>query len=745
MHPDSDALTSGTAQAQPNVVVVVLDDTGYAQLGCFGSDIETPHLDSLADGGLRYNRFHVTALCSPTRASLLTGRNHHRVGMGYLIDFPGSDPGYTCRIPPAAGTLPQVLRGAGYSTFAVGKWHLAPRWEANPAGPYDRWPLGMGFERFYGFLSAETSQWTPSLVRDNSTVPVPRTPQEGYHLSEDLADQAIAMIRDQQQNTPNKPFFCYFATGAMHAPLQAPDDWVRHYEGRFDRGWDAWRDTILARQKQIGVVPSETDATPRPPWVRPWDELDPAERRAAARTMEIFAAYLSFTDAQIGRLLDFLRDIDELDNTIVMVVSDNGTSSEGGPDGSFNYYGMSDPDKNRTLTLDKVDEMAGPRSYLHYAWPWAWAGNSPFWLWKRFTALGGVRTPLIVHWPGGIEARGEVRDQFCHAVDLMPTLLDAVGVAAPDRLNGVEQLGFDGASLLASFAEAQAPAPRDSQYFECVGSRSFYHQGWKIRTDHIGPTPRLERELIPGSHDYDLDRWSLFHLDEDYAEAHDLAHQYPEKVRRMVEMWWTEAGRNQVLPLSDSFTGRTQVERPPSHRQPAAMSYRPGPVAISEFMHPVLVDGFTMAAHLQVGPEVPEGVLCAIGDWTQGMAWYLQDGKVVLSCVIASAEFRAAGPAALAAGERRLDLDYTRSGQGGTFRLRCDGRIVAELEVALPLPSRWQVGGPGLHVGCDSGFPVDDGYLPPYALSPQVLRRLDVASVVGAKEADDTRLVVHHE
>jgi len=717
-----------------NVLTIVLDDTGFAQLGCFGSDIATPHLDRLADGGLRYNRFHVTALCSPTRASLLTGRNHHRVGMGYLVDVPGDAEGYTAMIPPEAGTLPAVLKSAGYSTMAVGKWHLAPRWENNPAGPYDRWPLGQGFERYYGFLGAETNQFTPALVRDNSCVEPPRRPEEGYHLGEDLADQAIAMIRDQQQNTPDRPFYCYFATGAMHAPLQAPEEYVRRYEGAFDRGWDAWRDDVVRRQKALGVVPADAEPTARPPWVRPWDQLDPTEQCAAARGMEVFAAYLTHTDDQIGRVLDHLRDTGDLDDTLVVVTSDNGASSEGGPDGSFNYHGLrSDPEGNRDLTLDNIEEMAGPRAYLQYAWPWAWAGNTPFWLWKRFTALGGVRTPLIVHWPAGIRARGEVRDQFCHAVDLMPTVLEAVGVAVPGRLGGVDQMSLDGRSLLSTFDDEAAVAPRDSQYFECAGSRSFYDQGWKIRTNHVGPTPPLERKLIPGSHEFDTDEWSLFHLDEDFAETRDLASEQPDRLRRMIEGWWTAAGRNHVLPLNDGYSGRSQADRPAGHRQPSRASYQPGEGAVSEFMHPVLADGFAMRAHVAPGVQSADGMLVALGDWTQGMAWYLLEGRQVFSCVIANVEHRLELPHRLSDGARELGLTYRKDGAGGTFTLHEDRVAHGELELALPLPVRWQIGGVGLQVGRDSGFPVNADYTPPFTLPHGLLVRLDVVS--GAPDA----------
>ncbi|MFC0863201.1 arylsulfatase [Sphaerimonospora cavernae] len=727
---------NGQAGRRPNVVMIVLDDTGFAQLGCYGSDIETPNIDRLADEGLRYNNFHVTALCSPTRASLLTGRNHHRVGMGWLTDVPCPEPGYSAKISPAAGTLPAVLRASGYSTFAAGKWHLAPRWEVNPAGPYDRWPLGLGFERFYGFLSAETSQRTPTLVRDNSYVAPPRGPEEGYHLTEDLADETIAFIRDQQQNCPAKPFFVYLATGAMHAPLQAPEQWVQHYRGRFDQGWDVWREAVVRRQRELGILPPGAEPTPRPPWVRPWEEMDEQERRVCARGMEIFAAYLSHTDAQIGRVLDYLREIGRLDDTIVMLVSDNGTSSEGGPDGSLNYHGLRiDRDANRELTLGGLDEMTGPRSYVQYSWGWAWAGNTPFWLWKRFTALGGVRTPLVVHWPSGIASGGQVRRQFCHAVDLMPTLLEAAGIEPPERLAGVEQMSFDGASIGRTFADPQAPAPRDSQYFECSGSRSMYHRGWQIRTDHVGPTPALEREMIPGSHDFDTDRWSLFNLEEDFAETRDLADEHPEIVDRLVEMWRTEAGRNQVLPLNDGYSFRPQMPRPDTHRQPPRVVYRPGRGPVSEFLHPVLTEGFRMTAHLELGTPSADGMIVAVGDWTQGLAWYLLDGRMVAVCNLAGVEHRLSAPQRLGTGRHEVTLSYRKTAAGGVFHLHRHGRQVAELPVPGPLPARWQIGGPGLFVGCDTGFPVSDDYRPPFDFQG-VLERVVVESVVS-DDAED--------
>ena len=379
----------------PNVVLIVLDDLGFAQLGCFGSDVATPHIDALAAGGLRYNRFHVTSLCSPTRACLLTGRNHHAVGMGFLADIPIGFPGYSGTIPRSAATLPRILRDVGYSTFAVGKWHLAPRWELSASGPFDRWPLGLGFERYYGFLGGDTNQWAPELVSDNGFVEPPRSPDDGYHLTDDLADRAIRFVHDQQQATPDKPFFLYFATGAMHAPHHVAREWIERYRGCFDAGWEAWRVGAFDRQREIGVVPEGTTLTARPSWVRPWDGLSSDERRLFSRMMEVFAGFLSHTDAQIGRVVDFLAQTGRLDDTLVILCSDNGTSAEGGPIGSLNEHRFThDRTDDIADTLAHIDDLGGFHAYNHYAWGWAWAGNAPFRLWKRYTWLGGVRTPL---------------------------------------------------------------------------------------------------------------------------------------------------------------------------------------------------------------------------------------------------------------------------------------------------------------------------------------------------------------
>ena len=700
----------------PNVVVILLDDLGFSQLGCFGSDLETPAIDKLAAEGVRANRFHVTALCSPTRACVLTGRNHHAVGMGFLTDVPIGYPGYTARIPPSAATMPRLLRDAGYATFAVGKWHLAPRWEQSASGPFTQWPLGLGFERYYGFLNGDTNQWTPALVRDNGFIEPPRRPEEGYHLTEDLADQAIRMVQDQQQAAPNQPFFLYFAPGATHAPHQAPRAWIDRFAGRFDQGWEVWRDETFARQLATGIVPQSTTLPPRPPWVADWDELPADERALFARMMEVYAGFLAHTDAQIGRVLDFLDEIGVSDNTIVFALSDNGTSAEGGPIGSFNEHRfIHDELDDIADTIAHADELGGFRAYNHYAWGWAWAGNTPHRLWKRFTWLGGVRTPLVVRWPQRITAQGEIRSQFCHAIDLLPTVLDAVGLDAPEIVDGVTQLPMDGVSLLPTFADADAAEPHTTQYFEMLGSRAIYHDGWKATTDHVGQQLSVEVERVGGSQDFDEDHWALFHLAEDFSEAHDVSAEHPEKVRALIERWWTEAGANQVLPLSDSFLGRISALEPSPNGMRWRAVLRPGGGPVSEDALPPLGSGFLITARIDVPNGGADGVLCSLGDWSNGWACYLLDGRPVVAFALLGEVTRLAADAAVPPGAHTVVVAYQRAKgrPGGTITLAVDSTVVAEAELSRHLPFRWQIGGGGLLVGRAGGFPVVDDYTPP--------------------------------
>jgi arylsulfatase A-like enzyme len=740
----------------PNVLVVVLDDLGFAQLGCFGADgIATPAIDGLAAGGLRYRRFHVTAMCSPTRACLLTGRNQHRVGMGFVADLPIGFPGYDGRIPRSAAGMPRLLRDAGYNTFAVGKWHLTPRWEQSASGPFDRWPLGLGFERYYGFLNGDTNQLAPDLIADNSFIEAPRTPDEGYHVTEDLADRAIRFIQDQQQATPGKPFFCYLATGAVHAPHQAPSEYIDAYRGAFDDGWEAWRERTFARQLAEGIVPEGTALTGRPSWVPAWDTLSADERRLYARMMEVFAGFLTHTDAQIGRVIDHLRATGLLDDTLVLLISDNGTSGEGGPTGSLNEHRFThDRLDDLADTIARIDDLGGPRAYNHYPWGWAWAGNTPLRLWKRYAWLGGVRTPLVAHWPAGIEAgaAGRVRDQFVHAVDLLPTVLDAAGIAPPDEVDGIDQLSLDGASIRSTFAADgdEDPGARSTQYFEIIGSRAIVHDGWKATTDHIGNQITVERDSIPGSHEFADDHWALFDLTTDFSEAHDVSADHPAKVDELQALWWHEAGRNQVLPLDDSLVGRSvAMERhpwPPGSRQ----VYRPGGGGVAEDFLPAMGGGFRLVSEVEVPDGGGEGVICALGDWNNGWAWYLDGGRPVVALSLFGATVRVAAPEALTAGQHLLVVAYERvDAGGGPVVLEVDEAEVARGELPEDLPFRWQIGGAGLRIGRDAGFPVDDGYRPPSPFSGTIdyvaVESAGHAPPAGRADVAAARAALKHE
>jgi arylsulfatase A-like enzyme len=732
----------------PNVVMVVLDDVGFAQLGCFGSTIATPNIDRLAAGGLRYQRFHVTSVCSSTRACLLTGRNHHAVGIGMTEESALGFPGYTGRIPRSAATLARVLRDAGYNTMAVGKWHLAPQTEYSATGPFERWPLGMGFERYYGFLGAETNQWAPELTRDNHHVDPPRSPEQGYHLTEDLVDEAVGMIRDQRQaSAGRKPFFCYLATGAAHAPHQVPEEWVTPYRGAFDGGWEAFRERVFARQLAEGIVPPGTALTERPPWVRPWDSLSADERRLFARYMEVFAGFVTHTDHHLGRLFDFLDAQGIADDTIVMVLSDNGASAEGGVDGTMNEAaGWMGASEGVAEAVARIDDIGGHDAFNHYPFGWAWAGNTPLRLWKRYAWLGGVRTPLVVRWGRGIAGAGGVRGQFCHAVDLFSTVLDAAGVEPPATVDGVNQQPIDGASMRATFTDPDAAEHRHIQYFEMMGSRGIYHDGWKAVTDHV-PNQFDERAHIVGSFDFDTDRWSLFDLTADFSEAHDLADEHPQRVREMEQLWWAEAGRNQVLPLYEFPASMVHVH-PGELTPPQQAEYRAGgvPIAISQL--PAMVGGFQLTADVVVPHGGCEGVLAALGDFHGGWALYVVDGRPAATfALVGASPVRVAADAPLGTGGHQVGVRYQR-GRDAHVVLVIDGADVA----TAPLPGVFffpnlTTAAAGMLVGRDRGFPVSRDYRPPFPFTGSIERvvmathqraaRPDAATEQGAALAAD--------
>lgn len=715
----------------PNVVVIVLDDTGFAQLGCYGSDLDTPHIDALAGRGVRLTNFHTTAVCSPTRACLLTGRNHHRVGVGMLPDLPMAFPGYTARIPPEAGTLAEILKAEGYATFLVGKWHLTPRDQRSPSGPFENWPLGKGFEHYYGFLGGDANHWAPELVRDQSYVDPPRTPDEGYHLSEDLADEAIARVRELRRNQARRPFLLWWALGATHAPHHVAPEWTEPYRGQFDRGWEAWRHETLARQKALGIVAEDTVLPSRSDYVPDWDTLGDAERRLYARMMEVYAGFLTHADAQIGRFLTALDELGERDNTVVVLVSDNGASGEAGPHGSVSEFRFAQGrDEDLDLNLRMVDELGGRRTYNHYPWGWAEAGNTPVRRFKRYTFEGGIRDPLIVSWPAGLP-EGEIRHGYSHAVDVLPTLLDLLGLEAPNALGGVPQMSLDGVTLRPMLESPDAPDPRTSQYYECWGSRAMYEDGWKVVTDHVNQLTHAERELLPGSSDFATDHWQLFDTRTDPAENHDLSAEHPEIRDRLVARWHEEAERNGVLPLSDGVmdriahlflpwpTGASRVELLPGER-------------VFEDNTPSLSGGFTVTAHLGA-PLVAgaRGVLAEQGDYNGGWVWWADGTSLTFACSYVS-EHETRIVATLPVGATTLGLVGRPDGDGMQVALTADGELVTEGRLPHPWPGLWTPNSSAsLLAGVGRPLPVCDGYDPREAFTGD-LRRLVVESDGGA-------------
>jgi len=695
----------------PNVVLIVLDDVGFAQLGCFGSDLATPHLDALAADGLRYRNFHTTAMCSPTRACLLTGRNHHTAGIGGITDLALGYPGYHGRIPKSCGFVSDVLRRAGWATFAVGKWHLAPSDETHTAAPRDRWPLGQGFERYYGFIGAETNQFFPELVVDNS--PIRFDPPEGYHLTEDLVDRSIGLVDDLRGTDADKPFFLYLALGACHAPHQAPREWIDRFAGRFDDGWEAFRERALAKQIAERIVPADTELSPRPPWVPEWESLSDDERRAAARMMEVFAGFLAHTDHHLGRLFDFLRETGELDRTLVMVCSDNGASAEGGPHGTFNEnFIFSGLPHDAARTMELIDELGGPLSYGHYPWGWAMAGNTPFKRWKRETHEGGIGDPLIVRAPETGD-RGAVRHQYTHAIDVGATILTYTGLAMPDELGGVRQDPVAGRDFVASLSDADAPEHRHTQYYEQFACRAIYHDGWKAVAFH--PFMPYQPSDDPSAHP-NTDRWELYHVAGDVAENHDLADERPDKLRELQDRWFEEAGRYGVLPLQ---AGRGMaVGRPPVLGERDRVHLRPNVTAVPEPLAPnTKLRSHQVVVTADVAPRA-DGVLVAQGGRFGGFSLHVVDGCLEFAYNFAGVETVSVRSAPLEPGRRVVGVTVERSPDDGPTAMRAslvvDGDVGEPVLLPRTTPIRFTLHGEGLTCGYTDGTPVTEAYAAPF-------------------------------
>lgn len=687
----------------PNVLVVVFDDTGWSDFGCFGSEVATPTVDRLASAGLRYNSFHVTPLCSPTRACLLTGRNHHRIGMRFLAVADTGYPNCRARIEDGTPTLPGILRDTGYGTYLVGKWHLAPQHEITPAGPYRSWPLSLGFDRYYGFMTGASDQHAPEIYRDNSPVTVNAGGYDSYHLSADLVDQSIGLLRDHLSFRPDAPFFLELAFGATHAPFQAPAEYIDKYEAAFASGWDESRRVRLQRQIDQGIVPAGTQLTEADPEVPRWKDLSEDERRVAVRLQAVYAGFLEYTDVQLGRLVDWLEEKSLLNDTIIMVLSDNGAAGDGGRIGAtsvvapYNGYRPAVDDE-----LDRLATAGGPKGPAHYATGWAMAGNTPFRLYKQYVDLGGIRSPLIVHWPNGTQARGEVRTGFSHVTDIAPTIVEAVlGAtgASPEECDSLAELDFDGVSLLGTVLreEPEAATGDRTQYFEMVGHRAIWHNGWKAVTRHTPGRP------------YEDDVWRLYDTRSDFAEAADVADRHPEILGHLQKQWTIEAERNGVFPLDDRPLKQMLRMRSATRHSQASWRLYPG---TSHMPFATGATGTDRSARLRVElvarGTLDEGVLVASGTSYGGYVLYILDGKLCYEHLLLGQRTTCSAPDPLGTGDLVVGFDLEiEEDRSARIRLAVDSEEVAE---ALIPATASQAAFFGLDVGRDPVSRISDVY-----------------------------------
>ncbi|HKT78021.1 MAG TPA: arylsulfatase [Sphingobium sp.] len=699
----------------PNILLILTDDVGFGSASTFGGPVPTPHLDRLAARGLVYNRFHTTAMCSPTRAALLTGRNHHAVGNAVVSDIATGYPGYWSMIPRSAATIAEVLRQNGYNTAMFGKHHNIPMQQGSAAGPFDQWPTGMGFEQFYGFIGGDTEQWTPKLYRGNSPAPQKYDKDPDYILDRDLADEAIAYVHNQKAAAPDKPFFLYYAPGTAHAPHQAPADWIAKFRGQFDKGWDAVRAETLKRQIAMKIAPAGTRATPRLKDIPAWDRLTPEQQHVYARMMEVYAGMLAYQDAQIGRLLDELDRMGESGNTLVLFIEgDNGASTEGGMQGSTNELGTfaNGASEDMAWLTSMADKLGGKDSYGHFPVGWAWATNGPFpWAKQIASHLGGTRNGLVLSWPDHIKARG-IRSQFTHVNDIMPTLLEAAGVKAPASVNGVAQQPIDGVSFAYSFDAPKAPERHDTQYFEMIGTRAIYHQGWMASTTPARvPWKMGASDRSPLAYD-----WELYDLTKDFAQAHNLAARYPDKLKELQALWTQEAKKNQVFPLDD----RQTIDRSSSSKiafAPRAKSftYWGKDISVAEGAAPMIRGrSFRIVADVDVPAGGGHGALVAQGSKFGGWSFYLKDGRPAAHMALTQQpahQYDIAADTAVPAGPARIayDFDYDGGGlgRGGLMRISVNGQEVARgrIDRTILIPAGL---GETFDIGDDSGATVID-------------------------------------
>ncbi|HEX2328789.1 MAG TPA: arylsulfatase [Candidatus Angelobacter sp.] len=705
-------------EGAPNVLVILLDDVGFGASSAFGGPCQTPSFEMLAAGGLRYNRFHTTALCSPTRQALLTGRNHHSVGMGGITEIASSAPGYNSILPKNKAPLPMTLKLNGYSTAQFGKCHEVPAWQTSPMGPFDQWPTGGGgFEYFYGFIGGETNQYDPAIYEGTTPVETPKTAEQGYHFTEDMTDKAIAWIRQQKALMPDKPFFAYFAPGACHAPHHVPKEWSERYRGKFNQGWDKLREEIFARQKQMGVIPRNADLTRRPSGIQAWDEVDPKMKPILAREMEVYAGFLEHTDFHIGRIFETLKDLGIFNDTLIyVIIGDNGASAEGTPNGTFNegmllngVLGIETPE----FLAAHIDKFGTPEAYNHYAVGWAHALDTPYqWTKQVASHWGGTRNGTIVHWPNGIRAKGEVRSQFCHVIDVAPTVLEAAGIPQPTIVNSVQQVPMEGTSMLYSFDDGGAPERHELQYFEMLCNRGIYHKGWSAVTRHF--TPWL---LTAGAPAFDDDVWELYDGNKDWTQAHDLAKEMPEKLHELQRLWLIEAAKYNVLPLDDRSVERLNADlagRPQLVKGNSQLLFG-GMGRLSENSVVVTKNkSFSLTAEVEVPPAGAEGVIFAQGGAFAGLSLYAKNGRVKFAYNFFGLQtFTTEAERELPAGKHQVKMEFAYDGgglgKGGNVTLFYDGKKVGQGRIDRTVPMLFSADETA-NVGRDPGTPVSKDY-----------------------------------
>lgn len=727
-------------QGAPNVVVVLLDDVGFGQPSTFGGPVDMPNLDRLAGNGLRFNRFHTTAMCSPTRAALLTGRNHHQVANGAIAEMATGFPGYSTYWPRSAASVAEVLRLNGYSTAALGKWHNTPEWEINPNGPFDRWPTGVGFESFYGFLGADANQWEPTLYRNTTPVDTPYTPEEGYHLDQDLADQAISWVRLQQSVQADKPFFLYWAPGTAHTPHHAPKEWINKFSGAFDEGWDELRARTFENQLELGIIPPDSQISPRPAEVDAWDSLTDDQKKLYARYMEAYAGALSHFDYQFGRFVAALEELEQLENTLVIYIAgDNGPAAEGTPQGQFNKWSVINSlPEDQEENLQRIDEIGSPTSYSNYPVGWAWAGATPFQWFKQIAShLGGMRNGMVLSWPDRVAESGS-RSHFGHVVDIMPTILDAAGIPRPDTVFGAEQSPFAGVSLMPAVDDTQHEwnVPR-TQYFEILGNRGIYEDGWMASARH----GRLPWQYTGGSTGiFDDDPWELYDLNVDFSQATNLADQEPARLEAMRALWDRTARENGVYPLDDSLGERLSVEHKPNPGNSRRhFTYYPGAVRIPEGSAPN-VKG--RSHRITVGLDHKsgtEGLLVSAGGRFAGYSLFIHEERLVYVYNVAGrSTFEFVSDRPVPAGRSTVVFEFVtdepKLGSGGQVRLSFGDESCCAGYLPQTVPYRYSYA-ETFNVGRDSGTPVSSRYRIPFTY-PGTIHRVDVEILSELGSAD---------